>query len=418
MKRHFEFVLIPSTLCNLRCRYCYELSHLADKRRADLDTLALVFERIRDYLRAREPDGVRFIWHGGEPLLIEPDFYWQALHRQAEALREIGAPVENSVQTNLTVIDDAREELLRDGFDRVGVSLDLFGSLRVNARGLPAEPRAIRNLDRLLARGLRLGGITVLTKSNLRRVADIYRFYRDRDMGFRLLPLHAGDFPAGQWFEIRPGDTLRALCLLADLWLSDDGATWVHPVVGLIKATYAWMTDGIAVPLYDRRSLLAIDREGFVYPAANTHQRDRSFGNILERPLSELLETARSRRILDETRARVQGVCGECPHYRTTCDGFAVAEGDADFWDLGPDGQWSCVVLRGLLDHLRTRLTEIGVPSSAGHASPHLDGELPAHALVRLAAARPSRQAGRIAPAETQIADVQSAAGHVRQILV
>src|SRR5688572_31658203 len=81
-----DFVCYTSKLCNLRCRYCYELPLLSDKRRMELPQIEALFAHVAEhYAQCDEPLQLRFQWHGGEPLLIEPDFYWRVFELQQRA---------------------------------------------------------------------------------------------------------------------------------------------------------------------------------------------------------------------------------------------------------------------------------------------------------------------------------------------
>ena len=138
--RTVDIVVFTSKLCNLRCRYCYELPLLTDKTRISLEQMERAFRHFDAFFRAaKEPALIRFCWHGGEPLLIEPEYYWKAFELQRQIFAGSPNRVVNSLQTNLTVLDDARLDLLRNGFDQVGVSLDVVGGLRVNAAGQDQE---------------------------------------------------------------------------------------------------------------------------------------------------------------------------------------------------------------------------------------------------------------------------------------
>ena len=46
MKRHISVVVVPSTFCNLRCSYCYELPLLQDRSRIAEESLVPMFEHL------------------------------------------------------------------------------------------------------------------------------------------------------------------------------------------------------------------------------------------------------------------------------------------------------------------------------------------------------------------------------------
>lgn len=367
MSRQANIVVIPSTFCNLRCSYCYELPLLADKSRMAHDDLAKMFEHLGAFFDEHGVTTARFVWHGGEPLLLPPDYFWKAFELQARAFAGMSIDVQNTTQTNLTVIDEARIDLLKNGFaGGVGVSLDLFGSLRLNAGGVCKEDVTKRNLDLLLGRGLGFNGITVLTKANRRRMKAIYSFYRERRMSFRLLPLHKGDYGAGQWFEISASDTLRVMCELVDLWLADDDPVVVYPIGFAIRDAINHLVDGAVVPVFDRRAfdpLLIVDRDGSLY-AYSDFPSDLSYGNVFREPMSELLASESRRRVVEASEARIAKSCATCPHFGKRCGGTPMAEYTTDFYDHEADGRPRCTY-RGVIEHVLRRFEEGGIRAPA-----------------------------------------------------
>jgi uncharacterized protein len=71
-----DIVCYTSKLCNLRCRYCYELPMLSDRTRMSFEQIERMFTNVdAGYRGHNEPLGINFQWHGGEPLLIPPEIY-------------------------------------------------------------------------------------------------------------------------------------------------------------------------------------------------------------------------------------------------------------------------------------------------------------------------------------------------------
>lgn len=97
----------PTRLCNADCSYCCSPpdGHDSWKERE----LRLLFSALRGNL---EP-GATFIWHGGEPLLMGPDFYRMAW----EISREITPELKFSVQSNLLLYKSSRwKDIFRNIF--------------------------------------------------------------------------------------------------------------------------------------------------------------------------------------------------------------------------------------------------------------------------------------------------------------
>lgn len=361
-----DIVVVTSKLCNLRCRYCYELPLLGDRARISLDQLDRAFVNLASYFADVErPTTLRFCWHGGEPLLTRPDYYWEALERQRTAFAGTHHSLTNHVQTNLTVLDGERIDLLRHGFDAVGVSFDVVGGLRVNRNEQPSGDLVLANLDRLRAAGVEPAGITVLSRPNVRHVRAIYDFWRDRDMDFRLLPVEPGLYEPGQSFELSPQEILRALCTLADVWFEDAAPIRIEPIHSFIERLMVSATAGQAVvtpydlAAHDEVVLIETNGELLAYPDGFDYSR--SSGNLFNTPYREILEGEAHAHRVARAQAAIATSCAACPRLDRTCNGHHVAEGGATMHEHRADGSLRCVVARGLFDHVEDRLRQAGV---------------------------------------------------------
>lgn len=372
--RQVDVVCYTSKRCNLRCRYCYELALLADRTRMSLDQIERMFQNFASWAAAcDEAVALRFAWHGGEPMLIEPDFYWQAFERQRATFSGSGVRVSNAVQTNMTVLDDARIALLHDGFDNVGVSLDVFGALRVSQRGRCVQASAIANLERAVCGGVTASGITVLGRHNVAHVDDIYHFWRDRGMDFRLLPMEKGLYDLEQGLELEPNETLGALCRLADLWLCDDHPVAVEPLMThLGPILHAARAPGNRTAPYDpveRESVILVDTDGTLYSHGERFEPAGRRGNIFQTPYADVLAGERHRASAEARRRRMRDTCSSCAHYRRTCTGHPIADGAMEFVDHDSGGALRCTVARGFISHIQRRLAEAGIIDAATGAA-------------------------------------------------
>ena len=195
--RNLQWVVKVSKFCNLRCKYCYEYTELADRRRMELDQLRRMFAHIAEAYAGtgREMD---FVWHGGEPLLIEPKYYEAIFRAQKDTLASAHIRFSNSIQTNLTHLTNEVTSLLKEHFAQVGVSLDLFGNERVAPNGKELEDRVVSNIQRLRDAGITVGCITVLSRATVNYILQIYRFFESCDLSFRLLPIYRTGYPGQQ----------------------------------------------------------------------------------------------------------------------------------------------------------------------------------------------------------------------------
>ncbi len=193
-----------SYACNMKCEHCScELMKQPCGDRMDYEDLRRL---------ARQAMGlgnIYFAFTGGEPLL----------NKDLEDVIQLFQPTRNLIglQTNAVLLDEKRiESLYRAGLDSIQVSLDsgdpeLHDRFR---RTKGAYKTTIANVDRALARGIRVIFCTTLTHSTLRSVETtaLLDFCKSRH-----LPVVVSiPCPVGQWqgkFEESLTDEDRAYFL-------------------------------------------------------------------------------------------------------------------------------------------------------------------------------------------------------------
>ena len=120
----FMTMLKPAgSACNLDCTYCYYLDKAAQyggREAVMSDELLELY--VRQYIEANDVPTVQFCWHGGEPLLLGIDFYARAMELQRKYAG--GKRIENTLQTNGTLVNERWCELFAANNFLVGLSLD------------------------------------------------------------------------------------------------------------------------------------------------------------------------------------------------------------------------------------------------------------------------------------------------------
>ncbi len=141
-------VMQPTTLCNLDCAYCY-LPLRGEDRRMPVAVAEAVARPVNGWAR-----NGRFsvVWHGGEPLAVGRE-------RLAALLAPFDSGVEQHVQTNATLIDDAWCEFFVAHRMRVSVSVDGprdRNADRVTRGGRPSYDRILAGVEALRRHGHRV----------------------------------------------------------------------------------------------------------------------------------------------------------------------------------------------------------------------------------------------------------------------
>ncbi len=365
LHRTAQFVVKTSKQCNLRCQYCYEFK---DLHKTDVMTIAQIesmYRHLESYYRSLPHfTDIHFIWHGGEPLLLSPRFYWEALDLQSQIFTGDNYKVSNGVQTNLTVLDDERLLLLAEGFDRVGVSIDVMGDLRTYENGRDSQARVLENIDRLRAASIPFGCITVLNRKNIDNIEQIYQFYRELNLAARLLPLHHTDnTEQNNGIEIDPHSVLKAFQTIFDLWLEDEVDTSITPVVEMVRDVLNFYDPQAACYFYDKREweiINLVNITGDMYGYADAYQLDRSYGNIFTTPLAELYASPQHEKSILAAEQRLEQTCVDCKFFGA-CSGYPIAEDGYEYHELDEHGAIRCIVQKGMLQYIEYRLLEEGI---------------------------------------------------------
>jgi uncharacterized protein len=358
--RTVQFVVKTSKYCNLRCEYCYEYAELGNKDAISIEQIESMFRHIASYYHQLDfPVNIEFIWHGGEPLVQHPKFYWQVFDLQHKIFNRATDRVTNGVQTNLTLLDPERLRLLAEGFDSVGVSIDLFGDLRVDRHGRSSQAKVLENMDKLSDAGVNFGCITVLTKHSLDRIPAIYDFYKTMEIPVRILPLFKGAFAeqhAG--FEISARETLTAYKQLFDLWIADEQIVSISPISEAIEQVLTHYNPHAPTFFYDKReweSIYLVNTDGEVYSYADAYEIDRSHGNIFTDSLAKLIDGSPHQQVIIAAESRIEQTCLDCKYFGS-CSGYPIAECSREYMEVDVDGTAQCIVERGILEYIEDRL--------------------------------------------------------------
>jgi len=180
----FHMMLKPrGAICNLDCSYCYylskELLYPGSRFRMASDLLE---NYTRQYIEAQRVPEVTFAWQGGEPTLMGLDFFRLAVQFQ-EKYQRPGMHIQNTLQTNGTMLDDEWCSFFREHHFLIGLSLDGPGAMhdayRVDKGGKPTFDRVMEGVALLKKHGVEFNIFTTLHAANVDHPLEVYHFLRD-----------------------------------------------------------------------------------------------------------------------------------------------------------------------------------------------------------------------------------------------
>jgi len=181
-----EMVVLQGTsFCNLNCSYCY-LSEASRRTKSSMDvaTVRTIFQSLlsSDFVR----ESFRVSWHSGEPLVLPPSYYREAIDAVLEINDRLHGgrfQIQFDIQTNATLISQAWCDLLTayQHLLTIGVSCDGPASLhdrhRVNWAGKPTHAQTQAGMDRLAANGIKFDVTAVVSLEGLDYAEEFLDFF-------------------------------------------------------------------------------------------------------------------------------------------------------------------------------------------------------------------------------------------------
>jgi uncharacterized protein len=353
-----------SSDCNLDCGYCYYRESLYGGRGGALGrhqvSVGLLEHFIPEYMAYVADSGVAsFAWQGGEPMLAGLAFFERAVALQARHARP-PMTIANSLQTNATLVDDDWAAFLRRYDFLVGVSLDgpreVHDAVRLDARGRGSYDRVLAGVRRLMAAGVAVNALAVVGPHNVGDPAGLLRFYRDEGFGYvQFIPCmdFQGDDPhRPPAYTVTPRQYGEFLVGLFDAWYHDGLPLISVRLFDNFLQSYLGVPNELCVNGERCGSALIVEYSGDAFPCDFYVNADWRLGNVLERPLREIvadprrLAFARAKLDLPVTcrECRWVGLCrGGCPRNRPGAAGGSTT----------PDVL--CESYRMLLEHADSR---------------------------------------------------------------
>jgi len=136
---------------------------------------------VESYIQAQPVPEVLFTWHGGEPLLRNISFYRKVLTYQRKYGR--GRKIDNSIQTNGTLLTDEWCKFFKDNNFLVGISIDgpehCHDIYRKDKAGKGTFQRVMRGIELLQKHQVDFNTLSVINDYNVDYPVEIYNFFKE-----------------------------------------------------------------------------------------------------------------------------------------------------------------------------------------------------------------------------------------------
>ena len=348
---------------------------------------------IRQYIECQDTPEVQFAWQGGEPTLLGIDYFRSVVSLQEKYAG--GKTVTNTIQTNGTLLtDDWCHFFKKHGF-LVGLSIDgpreLHDRYRVKGNGRPTFDTVMSGLALLRKQKVSFNTLTVVNDHNSLQPLEVYRFLKrigEGHMQFipavERLPDDAAE-NLGLGLAIPPftGDTAGSSRLtpwsvspkrLANFYISifDE---WVRHDVGTVFVQFFdvalgnWLGAGSGLCHFSPKCGMAgaLEHNGDLYSCDHYVYPKYKLGNIMETPLSELMESVTQRRFGSAKLDSLPECCKVC-EVRPACHGDCPKHRFAETPDGGPGLSYLCKAYKEIFNHMAPYLKVMADLVQAGRA--------------------------------------------------
>jgi 12,18-didecarboxysiroheme deacetylase len=319
--------------CNLRCVHCY--SHSQDKHYEGEMTTDEGRRFIDDLVQFGAPV---ILFSGGEPL-IRPDLTELARHATQQGMRAV-------ISTNGTLISrEKATELKEVGLSYVGVSLDGLRETHDKFRGVQgAFDDALAGIHHCQDAGIKVGLRFTINKRNVQDIAGIFDLLEEHNIP-RVCFYHL--VYAGRGSKLVEEDLdheetravvdqiidrtkdLHERGLPKEVLTVDNHADGVYLYLRVLKEDPEKAKNVLELLKMNEgnssgRGIGCVSWDGSVY--ADQFWRHYSFGNVRERPFSEIWSDLSNplMKQIKEKKLHVKGRCGQCTWLDVCAGNFRV----------------------------------------------------------------------------------------------
>ena len=298
MKQYSVMIKPASSLCNLRCKYCF-YTDVSNRRTISSfgimkgDVAKNLLKNIEVCLRPG--DQITLAFQGGEPTLAGLDFFRQIISETAQWDRRIC--VKYALQTNAVLLDEEWCKFLKENNFLVGVSFDILqdchDSMRVDGNGAGTYKKVMRAITSLEYYQVEYNILCTLTNQLARHPQRVWNRILQADLRYVQFTPCLGELEESgkNAYAVTPKRFGKFYTQLFQNWLTDyqygkyRSIKFFDDIINYL----AFGTPNMCGIDGQCRPQIIIESDGSVYPCDFYCLDEYKLGNILERNMQELL---------------------------------------------------------------------------------------------------------------------------------
>ena len=358
MKQLSVMLKPASSLCNMRCKYCFyaDVSSLRDVSSYGLmkESDAIIANIFRDLERG---DILTLAFQGGEPTLAGLPFF-QHFVQQVSRYESLGVRVSYALQTNGLLLDDAWCAFLKKHGFLVGLSIDgpsaYHDANRLDDTRKGTFRRVLEGKQRLDHFGIEYNVLMTLTKTLARHPQQVWRFMEEQALHFVQMtpcmgPMNQAETP----YALTPERYASFYIALFDLWYQ----SYQKGIYRSVKL-FDDLVNLLAVGQCNACGLvgscqtqIVVEADGGVYPCDFYVLDEWRVGNLCQESLRQVWDQAQKSGFLTREREPL-ALCEQCP-YRSMCGGGCRRMRREVYYAPGAAACGHRIFLDAVIDRLR-----------------------------------------------------------------
>jgi uncharacterized protein len=379
----FHILAKPTgSICNLDCKYCYFLSKEMLYPNSQFRMADDVLESyIRQIIQAHQTPEVVIAWQGGEPTLMGLHFFQRAMGYVNKYLKP-NTTVQNTLQTNGTLLDDEWCKFFRENNFLIGLSIDgpreMHDLYRVDKGGHPTFDKVMRAARLMQRHAVEFNVLTTVHAGNGDHPLEVYRFLRDevRARFIQFIPIVERTTPDllplanlgwGHAHHARPlytldGHLVTERSVKAEQWgkflirIFDE---WVQRDVGRVfvnmfdAALASWVGVPPALCIFSETcgQAMALEHNGDLYSCDHFVEPKYLLGNIHTDSLARLVGSEQQRKFGNDKRDTLPLYCRQC-EVRFACHGECPKNRFIETPDGEPGLNYLCAGYKAFFRHV------------------------------------------------------------------
>ena len=313
-----------SSLCNMRCKYCFYTDISSQRQYSSYgimptDTLDRILENI--FSGMQSGDLLNLVFQGGEPTLAGLSFFqhlvdWVASHNQR------GIQVSYALQTNGLVLDDQWCRFLKKHRFLVGLSLDgpaqYHNANRIDAAGNETFQAVLAAKNRMDQYGVPYNVLMVLTNSLARHPQQIWRFLLEQNIRYvQFVPCLGPLSKEESRCALTPSRYASFYRCVFDEWLKyyRQGRYISIKLIDDLVNLLAFGQCNACGLLGFCQPQLVVESDGSVYPCDFYVLDAFCTGNLAQMPLVQVMASPVAESYLHRPRGEMP-LCAGCPYVR------------------------------------------------------------------------------------------------------